>query len=344
MKRLLSIIFIMLLITSAFTGCAPKEAEQAEKPDLPPEFGDKITPTDYSVAENWLKLPDTDYPVDVFFLYPTSWSREEGAPYYCDIDNESLRKLAPFNYAKNGSVFESCTNVYAPFYRQIDALWAMNNGGLEASQPYFEGVPYTDAVAAFEYYLENYNNGKPFILAGHSQGSSVTKSILKYYMADHPDVYERMVAAYVVGYSVTHNELQTYPHLKFAAGADDTGVIISWNTEAPGTEENPLLIEGAISINPITWTLDETPATKEQNLGSYIGNMQTGEFTEIEQLADAKVDKIRGTVICSTVDVDTYAPEGGMFPKGVYHLNEYGFYYRNIQENAAKRIEAFLNK
>ncbi len=311
--------------------------------NLPAVYGDEIVPVDYSVAENWVNIPNSDFDVDVFYLYPTSWTRNEGEPYYCQADNKSLRKLAPFSYAKHATAFETCANVYTPFYRQVDALWLMEKS-LQEGQKYFEGIPYTDAVAAFEYYLENYNNGKPFILASHSQGSSVAKAILKYYMKDHPEVYERMVAAYVIGYSVTKDELNKYPHLKFAQGETDTGVIVSWNTEAPGTIVNPLLFEGAISINPITWTLEETPASKEQNLGSYIANMQTGKIVDVYNLADAAVNKQRGSVICSSVDVEIYAPDGGMFPKGVYHLNDYGFYYYNIRENAAKRIEAYLNK
>ncbi len=343
MKKLLSCIMVVCMLLSFVTGCGDNPADDVSQSDIPPVFGDKIEPTDYSKNENWINIPDTEYPVDVFYLYPTSWTHTEGEPHYCEIDNPTLRTGAPFIYSAQATAFETCANVYAPFYRQVDALWLLANS-LQEGQKYFEGVPYTDAIAAFEYYLENYNNGRPFILAGHSQGSSVTNAILKYYMKEHPDVYERMVAAYVIGFSVTEQDLREYPHLKFASGAEDTGVIVSWNTEADGIEFNPLLFEGAISINPITWTLDETPASKEQNLGSYIANRQTGTVSPAEQLADARVNKERGSVICSSVDIETYAPDGGMFPRGVYHLNDYGFYYQNIRENAAKRIEAYLNK
>lgn len=343
MKKFLSCVLGMVLTFTILTGCNNGQyiGDNSQR-NIPPVFGDEIIPTDYSQNENWINIPDTDFDVDVFYLYPTAWTRADGEPYYCEIDNESLRKGASFNYLRQASAYETCANVYAPFYRQVDALWLLNDS-LQNGQKYFEGIPYTDAIAAFEYYLENYNNGKPFILAGHSQGSAVTQGILKYYMKEHPDVYERMVAAYVIGFSVTDKELREYPHLKFATGADDTGVIVSWNTEAPGTEFNPLLFDGAISINPITWTLDEEPASKEQNLGSYIANLQEGTLTSVEHLADATVNKERGSVICSSVDVEVYAPDGAIFPKGVYHLNDYGFYYQNIRENASKRIEAYMN-
>ncbi len=346
MKRFLSIILSWCMLGMILCGCADKgiNGDNKTDADLPPVYGDKIITTDYSLKDNWINIPDTDFEVDVFYLYPTSWTKTEDDPYYCEIDNESLRKTAPFNYNRQASAFETCANIYVPFYRQVDALWLMGENMLQEGQKYIEGIPYADAVAAFEYYLENYNDEKPFILASHSQGSAVMKGILKYYMKDNPDIYERMIAAYVIGYSITENELKEYPHLKFATGEADTGVIVSWNTEAPGTEYNPLLFDGAISINPITWTLEETPAAKEQNAGSLIANLQTGELTEMTNLADATVNKDRGSVICSSVDVNVYAPDGALFPKGVYHLNDYGFYYNNIRENAEKRIESYLSK
>ncbi len=342
MKKFMSTILLAAMLSSSvLAGCtAASDKEQAADPNIPPVAGEEITPTDYSVKENWIHIADTDFDADVFYLYPTSWSREEGEPYYCQIDNESLRASAPFSYKAQATAFETTANVYAPFYRQVDALWILADS-LEEGQKYFNGIPYTDAVAAFEYYLKHYNNGKPFILVGHSQGASVTYSILKYYMEEHPDVYERMIAAYVIGYSVTEQELQEFPHLKFAEGADDTGVIVSWNTEAPGTEVNPLLFEGAISINPISWTRDEEPASQEQNLGSLIALRNVGTITEENNFADATVNKERGSVICTSVDLETYAP-GGMFPRGVYHIHDIGFYYQNIRENAKTRIEAYL--
>ncbi len=348
MKKIMSVILAVLMVSAMFTSCADKDTQieggsNTTDTSLPPVYGDKITPTDYSSKDNWINIPNTDFEVDVFYLYPTSWTKTENDRYYCEIDNASLRKTAPFNYKRQASAFETCANVYVPFYRQIDALWLMGENKLQEGQKYFEGIPYADALAAFEYYLKNYNEGKPFILASHSQGSAVMKGLLKYYMKENPDVYKRMVAAYLIGYSVTEDDLKEYSHLKFATGETDTGVIVSWNTEAPETEYNPILFDGAISINPITWTLEETPATKEENAGSLIANLQKGELVPMENLADATVNKDRGSVICSSVDVNVYAPEGAPFPKGVYHLNDYGFYYNNIRQNAEKRIEKFLS-
>ncbi len=348
MKKVLSFILTLLMLISVLSGCKntdvkqpPLDNTQVQSNEVP-VMGDSITPVDYSRSEHWLNIPDTNYEVDVFYLYPTTWVRNEGEPYVCEIDNESMLAGAKPIYNGQATAFETVGNIYAPYYRQVDAVWVLEEP-LTEGEKYFGGVPYTDAVAAFEYYLKNYNNGKPFILAGHSQGSAVTKAIVKYYMAEHPEVYEKMIAAYIIGYFVTEDELKEYKHLKFAENADDTGVIVSWNVEAPETTDNPLAPKGSISINPISWTRGEELASAELNLGSEIFSRTEPYLTHMDKFADAKINLERGTVICSTADVDTLAP-GALFPRGVYHSQDYGFYYHNIRENAANRVEKFLGK
>jgi len=79
--------------------------------------------------------------------------------------------------------------------------------------------------------------------------------LLATYMPLHPEVYERMIAAYCIGISITSDFLAKHPFLKFAQRADDTQVIISYNTDAPGvTEANPIVNTNALVINPLSWT------------------------------------------------------------------------------------------
>lgn len=159
-----------------------------------------------------------------------------------------------------------------------------------------------------------------------------------------------MIAAYVIGYSVTNAYLAENPHLKFAEGPDDTGVIISYNTEAPdvvpGT--NPVVLPGALAINPITWTRGETLAPASANLGSILLNPDgsvildaQGNFVKYMNYADARVDAAKGVLICSTADEDYLAPGNATFGRGVYHSFDYPFYYYNIRENAANRVARF---
>jgi hypothetical protein len=345
MKRILTLCLAAALSMCLLTACGGQLTDE-NGIVLPPKAGDDITPTDYSDPNNWIETQtDGTHDVDLFYLYPTAWSRNEGEPYLAEIDNASMRTRAPVIEAQNTAAFRDSANVYAPFYRQNDAVWGLRLTP-EELQEYFRGAPYADAVAAFQYYLDNYNNGKPFILASHSQGSSVMNAILQLYMAEHPDVYERMIAAYVIGYSVTKDSLKEYPHLKFAESATDTGVIISWNTEMPGvTERNPVILEGALAINPISWTRDETPASAEQNLPSRVfaeDDTDATKYTDYEHYADATLDVSRGVVTCSTINPDEWSLPGAIgWPKGVYHGGDYELYFHSLKKNVADRIAAY---
>ncbi len=305
--------------------------------------GSAAAAVDYAKQEHWLALPTVnDKKVDVFYLYPTAWQKaNKNEPDVCGIDNPSMLRGSKLAYEKTATAFELIGNIYAPYYRQAD-IGAILTLPLEKQDEIIGGMPKADAFAAFDYYIKHYNQGRPFILAAHSQGSNLMLYLLADYMNEHPEVYERMIAAYVIGYSVTEEYLARNPHLKFAQGADDTGVIISYNTEAPGVSgNNPVLLPGAIAINPISWTREETLATAEESYGSLLLNAER-EWSAVAKYADARVDKGRGVVICSTADVEALASGNAIFPKGVYHSYDYPFYYYNIRENAAIRVEKFL--
>jgi len=199
--------------------------------------------------------------------------------------------------------------------------------------------------AALDYYFEYLNGGRPFILAGHSQGSQMMTYVLTEYMQAHPDYYKRMVAAYALGYSITKKLLNDYPYLKFAEGEDDTGVIISWNTEGEGNANanNFVVEEGAISINPLNWMRDETYAGKEACLGARIQNAVTGEFEIIPEAADAQLNVTRGVVVTHT-DVIAPMDEAMGFGPDSYHGGDYSLWYSNIESNVQLRVDRYLSE
>ena len=340
----IAVVFICMLLLISFivSGCNTQTAAAGITPAK-----ETTSSIDYSQSKYWLSLPSsTEKKVDIFYIYPTAWQKVNPTdPNICEIDNASMLKGSKSAFGRQATAFEPIADIYAPYYRQADGVSTLSLP-LEEQDKIIGGIPKSDVFAAFDYYIKNYNKGRPFILAGHSQGSNVMIYLLAEYMKSNPDVYKRMIAAYVIGYSVTSDYLAKNPHLKFAQGPDDTGVIVSYNTEAPGiTAKNPVLLPGAIAINPITWTREETLATAQQNLGSIILGSQ-GEIVSdnVKNYADARVDKTRGVVVCSTVDVEKWAPGNAMLPKGVFHSFDYPFYYYNIRDNATNRTNKYLSK
>lgn len=326
-------------------GNSSKQTETAQPKDTPagnPITGLVGTPSDYSDKNNWMTIPEITHEVDTFYLYPTCYLDDsEDAKPICDIGHEATRARAKDVYENQATVYEESTNVFAPYYRQsnIYHVMGMDNKELEAFQ---KNEQRTDVYAALDYYFEHYNNGRPFIIAGHSQGSIMTKIVLGEYMEAHPEYYERMVAAYVIGYSITSDFLKEHPYLKFAEGADDTGVIVSWNTEGPGNNGQPNIVveDGAISINPINWKRDDTYASADENLGSRILNEETKSYEIKQKFADAQLDTQRGVVICTT-QKEAYTPVTELFGPESLHNNDYAFYYENLRENIKVRIENF---
>jgi hypothetical protein len=56
------------------------------------------------------------------------------------------------------------------------------------------------------------------------------------------------------------------------------------------------------------------------------------------------VDKTKCVIICSTVNVDKYAPGSATFGKGIFHSFDYPFYYYNIRANAEERVAEYLKE
>lgn len=339
-KLLTVAVFSFVLLS--FTACG--------KDDPTPN----IKATDYSLAKHWLSLPspvEINHNVDVFYLYPTSWGKIKTTdPNICEIDNHLMVTYSRGAFLRQASLFSTVANIYAPYYRQADANYTFSLPDDE-QQKLIGGIPATDAIAAFDYYIQNFNNERPFILAGHSQGSNVLLFLLSDLKKNKPEVYSRMIAAYVIGYSVTQDYL-TANNLKFAEGPDDTQVIISFNTEASTIDPgNPVVKAGALVINPISWTRDETLATSDQNLGGRIADaygvvVDPYPFMALGY-ANAQINLSRNSLICSNYDsiVDSLAPGGDKsLAKGVYHSFDYLFYYYNLQQNATNRIQQYWNK
>ena len=235
------------------------------------------------------------------------------------------------------SVFTPSANLYAPYYRQ-SSFQNLDPDVNMFESPVFR-VGAGDIERAFAYFLEHYSEGRPFIIASHSQGTLTTLALMRKVMKD-PALRERLVAAYLIGYSIMPEDFEQYPYLKPATGPADTGVIISYNTQSPEASGSPVLKPGAFCINPLTWTTDETPADKSLNRGAVFFADDSGKIVrEVPQYVGARVDRASGALICEPPDAA--ALDIGHFPPGVYHKFDYVFWYRNLQDNVKTRLASY---
>ena len=310
---------------------------------------EKDNSIDYEKLENWVSLPAVTKSVDVFYVYPTIYHGEN--PLNMDISDPELRAFANGLLTAQAGVYSPHANLFAPFYRQQStATQSMeaNNGGRDGfADPIFR-VGYLDVESAFDYYLEHLNNGRPFILAGHSQGTMVVIELLRNRF-NNPHVQKQLIAAYAIGYSVTKADLDNYPWMHLAQGETDTGVIITYNSQGPNAGPSPVLLTGALAINPLNWKTDATPAYRDSNIKAVFFNDAKGEvIEEISNFAGAYIDIETGALIVTDmqpVQSDEIDLQNlGRWSDEVYHQYDYAFFYENLKGNVGKRINAYLSK
>ena len=128
--------------------------------------------TDYSKKSSWYKIPEITKDVDTFYVYATEYilsSLSEDAPDFATLDNAEMRQGVVIEYNAHATVFEDSTNVFVPYYRQSGLRYAgdiyKKAGNIDGA---ISGQCYDDITAALDFYFENYNQGRPFIIAGHS--------------------------------------------------------------------------------------------------------------------------------------------------------------------------------
>lgn len=323
MKKNTVALFFALVLALALAGCG-----QTAETSL------------YAQTENWAYLEtDKSADVDVFFICPTVYGGGEDS---CNMPLDDKDAKSDFLGATNmeKGIYDEDARFFAPYYRQV----GLNVYELPAEeQETYLSIAYKDVKDAFIYYLEHYNDGRPIILAGFSQGADMSIRLLKDCFADE-EVNDLLVACYAIGWRITEEELAEYPHLRFASGEDDTGVIVSFNSEAEAVTNSLMIPAGTrtLAINPLNWKTDGTPAGKKENQGACFTDYSGKIITELPQLTGAYIDAQRGALKVTDVTPEEYPAGLSIFAEGVYHLYDYQFFYRNLQENVGVRLEAYL--
>jgi len=291
----------------------------------------------YDQTDDWLVLPnDPDkHPVDVFWVYPTIL--KNNTQWLMDIDDPELRQAAMGTVTTQASIFEGQANIYAPAYRQtnIGALFTQGDTTL------IHKMANQDVEAAFKYYLENYNNGRPFILAGHSQGSEHLVEIATRLWGTSPK-HNLLVAAYTLGWSVTPGDIEKNPAIKVCKNDDQTGCFIAYNSIAPGKQSKiESLTRGkSYVVNPLTWKTDSVFASASLNQESIFFN-EDGSTASRAHFATAQV--VNSALQVLAADPSIIGPTSGPYV-GVYHSFDYSLFYKNIQDNVALRVKSFAKK
>lgn len=153
-----------------------------------------------------------------------------------------------------------------------------------------------------------------------------------------------LVACYAIGWRITEEDLRQYPHLRMASGEDDTGVIISFNSEAESVQDSLLIPAGhAIAGHqPAQLANRCDPCLQAGESGRVLSRLQRG-----DRHGDSPSDRGLYRPCARQPEgarrIARGLPPGlSLFSEGVYHLYDYQFFYRSLQENVAVRLNAYL--
>lgn len=309
--------------------------------------------TDYTKDTAWLALPTTQDEADValptlpaapqpaasaFFVHSTSsvaaaWNaRDEGTVRAASIRGGTLIQA---------SVFNGCCAVYAPGYTQAT--------GLAFVEPSRDGdqavdVAFAEVLAAFEEFLRRVGQ-RPFLIAGHSQGSFLAARLLRERIAGAPE-RGRFVAAYLIGAPLNERELGGVPP---CANRGQTGCVVTFNARGPHHDRHPLEFGGAmrrdaLCVQPVRGGVGEAPSSAAEHGGAvffdahrpqllprFVGSRCSGGRLLIDELPPLPARGLAPSVLLRVMGGENY------------HPIEYQLFYVDLRLDAMARVRAFVS-
>ena len=298
---------------------------------------------DYSKESNWAALPwvhdsadalppgagltdkQDSADVDVFFIYPTM--NFERKNWNAAIDDKKVNKLVDeFPIRHQASAFNGSCKVYAPRYRQATLYSFFPSAGENGERAL--NLAYQDVRMAFEYYLKNFNHGRPIVIASHSQGSRHAFRLLKEFFDNNDTLRAKLICAYAIGFTTD----TVYQYIHPCDSSSQTGCVLSWNSYKWKSEPDKSVLTGnRFCTNPLTWKRDTAFAGSELNEGGL-----PRKFNRIDRnVVGAKVDS-------GILRVTKPNATGYFSISGNYHVSDYSLFYMNIRSNVKERVDEYF--
>lgn len=272
-----TVAFVALVVAAAWfyredilrTALDPRQPYQVYDPPPAPN---------YASREAWALMPaaDSDLPVDVFFVHPTTYDggRHWNAPIDDDDANRTLTRVMLPNYA---GPFERVGRIFAPRYRQASLYTRLT---LRDDARDARRFAYGDVRTAFQVYLARHNNGRPLVLVGVEQGGELAARLLAEEIAPNPALRSRLVAAYLMDTVVVGLPLPA------CAARNQTGCVVAYAQALEGNGERERYIHNRslvwnghgqlvelggrqlVCVNPLRGAATEEEVPPRENIGA----------------------------------------------------------------------------
>jgi hypothetical protein len=284
-------------------------------------------PPSYADAASWhIERDDNGSSADVFYI-PSTWefdwyTADSAVSHFADPANPAHHADIETEMTAAAAYMADRRDFYSPHYRHITLdSWATLNE--DTINRRFRDVAFVDIKNAWDHYISSSDSSRPFILAGFSQGAKAVVELLKIMPQEQR---QRLVAAYVLGYKVTPDDIAAAPWIKAAADSTDTGVTICYNSVADVSYIKPVVsAPNVMAINPVNWRVDGTPATLNDTI-------------------TVTLDTTHKVLVLKGFD-GSYLPNIlNILNVGDYHGVEPWLYSECLRRNMAARVNAFKNR
>jgi hypothetical protein len=327
---------------------------------------------DYADMSNWAALPQTrdladltpigvsprstPAPVDVFFIHPTGYIK--ASQWTSPMDPvSSTEDNTRWMLANQASVFNGCCEVYAPRYRE--GALKIFFGDRQKKDDVLDFV-YGDIDASFTYFLANFSKGRPYIIASHSQGSSLAIRLIERRIDGTP-LRDRMAAAYLIGSpagDISDPRVSRLKSVRACESAAELHCIIHFATYASGSQaalgtETP---EQMLCVNPLTWKrngsgsasdhLGAAPTSGRFDLSPFGADTSTQvAFGPLGQPAVALTGADCRDGLLLVNDMSEKAIDKDLtVAGGNYHGLDYPLFHMNLRKNAIERVAAYMGQ
>ena len=359
MKARWSLLLPLLLLPLLGGACLRAVALHRMRPDEPLSAFTPPAAPDYRSDAAWTALPgraddadvalpddpgldQTKAGIDVFYIHPTSYV---GGQWQGPMDDPKLdAATARGGVLIQASAFNAVGAIYAPQYRQANGSAFVD---ASADGDAAIGLAFQDVRAAFQEFLRRRGADRPFILAGHSQGSVLASRLLAEEIAPTP-LAGRLVAAWLVGTSLTVDTLaRDAPGIPPCTSPTQTGCVVAYNARSPdyrtvGMDPRPLSWSAggqAICVNPISGVAGDGPAVDSAGAVFF-------DARKPARMPGFVTAGCAGGVLVTTLhgrpprDLMSHLLDRVM-GRGNYHPIEYQLFWEDIRRNAAARVAAW---
>ena len=169
--------------------------------------------------------PAADPSFDCFYLYPTvSTQRADNA-------NLQVQPAEVGAAVAQASPFSPLCRIWAPMYRQrTEASLAKGLG----NDPAADAAAYRSVLAGWKDYLAHFNDGRPVIFIGHSQGAAMLIRLLAGQVDPSSKLRGRTVSAIIAGGNVAvpvgRDVGSTFKHLPLCTTTGQTSCVIAYSS------------------------------------------------------------------------------------------------------------------